>query len=58
MILKDAYGRGTCSLPHSGGGGVRSKRLCAYSASGFRDNLIAKHPNLSARITEIIQPYE
>ncbi|MDR1227208.1 MAG: hypothetical protein LBK47_09990, partial [Prevotellaceae bacterium] len=34
------------------------KSLCAYSIGAFRDNLIAKHPNLRARITEIIQPYE
>jgi hypothetical protein len=34
------------------------KLLCAYSVAGFRDNLIAKYPNLRARITEIIQPYE
>jgi hypothetical protein len=34
------------------------KSLCAYSVTGFRDNLIAKYPNKSTQITEIIQPYE
>ena len=32
--------------------------LCTYSIAGFRDNLISRHPNLRARITAIIQPYE
>jgi hypothetical protein len=34
------------------------KSLCTYSITGFRDNLIAKHSNLRARITEIISAYE
>jgi hypothetical protein len=34
------------------------KSLCAFSITGFRDNLIAKYPNLRAQITNIIQPYE
>jgi hypothetical protein len=34
------------------------KSLCAFSITGFRDNLTAKHPSLSAQITNIIQPYE
>jgi hypothetical protein len=34
------------------------KSLCTYSITGFRDNLIAKYPNLRAQITNIVQPYE
>jgi hypothetical protein len=30
------------------------KSLCTYSISGFRDNLIAKHSNLSTQITSVI----
>jgi hypothetical protein len=30
------------------------KSLCTYSISGFRDNLIAKYPNLRAQITSIV----
>jgi hypothetical protein len=34
------------------------KSLCAYSITGFRDNLIAKYPNRRDRITAIIRRYE
>jgi hypothetical protein len=30
------------------------KSLCSYSISGFRDNLISKHPSLRTQITNII----
>ncbi len=30
------------------------KSLCTYSISGYRDNLISKHPSLRAQITNII----
>jgi hypothetical protein len=33
------------------------KSLCAYSITGFRDNLIAKHPNLREQITNIVNGY-
>jgi hypothetical protein len=33
------------------------KSLCAYSVTSFRDNLVAKHPNLRTQITEIINDY-
>jgi hypothetical protein len=33
------------------------KSLCAYSVTGFRDNLIAKYPNLSTQITNIVAEY-
>jgi hypothetical protein len=34
------------------------KSLCSYSITGFRDNLIAKYPNLSTQITTIVSEYE
>lgn len=34
------------------------KSLCTYSIGGYKDNLIALHPNLSSQITEIIKNYE
>ncbi|MDR2814301.1 MAG: hypothetical protein LBB79_06575 [Prevotellaceae bacterium] len=34
------------------------KSLCAYSVTGFRDNLIAKHPNLRTQINTIVSEYE
>jgi hypothetical protein len=33
------------------------KSLCTYSVTGFRDNLVAKHPNLRIQITDIINEY-
>jgi hypothetical protein len=34
------------------------KSLCSYSVTGFRDNLIAKHPNLRTQITNIVNEYQ
>ena len=34
------------------------RSLCAHSVTEFRNNLIARHPNLRNNITSIISPYE
>jgi hypothetical protein len=34
------------------------KLLCVYSVAGFRDNLVAKHPDLRTAITTITSKYE
>ncbi|MDR1897819.1 MAG: hypothetical protein LBR10_13625 [Prevotellaceae bacterium] len=69
IYLEQTYNKSTTSFPYTYINMFRElrtigcsfinieKSLCTYSINGFRDNLIAKYPNLRIRITEITEPY-